>query len=100
MLVRCHCRHRAGAGDRRSRNLERFVTASIARAADHRCFDRFRRLVKAGIIDPTRVVRCALQHAASVAGLMITTEAMVANRPEKASPSGGPPGGSMGDMGY
>jgi chaperonin GroEL len=61
---------------------------------------QFKDLVKAGIIDPTKVVRSALQHAASVGALMLTTEAMVAVRPEKASPSGGPPGGGMGDMGY
>jgi chaperonin GroEL len=60
---------------------------------------QFKDLVKAGIIDPTKVVRSALQHAASVGALMLTTEAMVADRPEKASPSGGP-GGGMGDMGY
>jgi chaperonin GroEL len=52
-------------------------------------------LVKAGIIDPAKVVRCALQDAASVAGLMITTEAMVADKP---APSAGA-GGGMGDMG-
>ncbi len=57
-------------------------------------------LVKAGIIDPTKVVRCALQDAASVAGLLITTEAMIADRPEKkAAPMGGPGGGGMGGMG-
>ncbi|MGD9742991.1 MAG: chaperonin GroEL, partial [Dongiaceae bacterium] len=57
-------------------------------------------LVKNGIIDPTKVVRCALQDAASVAGLLITTEAMVADRPEKkAPPMGGPGGGGMGGMG-
>jgi chaperonin GroEL len=61
---------------------------------------QFKDLVKAGIIDPTKVVRSALQHVASVGALMLTTEAMVAVRPEKASPSGGPPGGGMGDMGY
>ena len=57
-------------------------------------------MVKAGIIDPTKVVRTALQNAASVAGLLITTEAMVAEKPEKkepAMPPGG--GGGMGDMG-
>ena len=43
----------------------------------------FEDLVKAGIVDPTKVVRCALQNAASVAGLMITTEAMIADKPEK-----------------
>jgi chaperonin GroEL len=42
-------------------------------------------MVKAGIIDPSKVVRLALQGAASVAGLLITTEAMVAERPEKAT---------------
>jgi chaperonin GroEL len=57
-------------------------------------------LVKAGIIDPTKVVRTALQDAASVAGLLITTEAMVAERPEKPA-AGGMPGGmdGMGGMG-
>jgi chaperonin GroEL len=61
----------------------------------------FKDLVKAGIIDPTKVVRCALQHAASVGSLMITTEAMVAERPEKRAANGGPPGGGgMGDMDF
>jgi chaperonin GroEL len=55
-------------------------------------------MFKAGIIDPTKVVRCALQDAASVAALLITTEAMVAERPEKRSAPGGAPGG-MGGMG-
>ena len=51
-------------------------------------------LIEAGIIDPTKVVRHALQNAASVASLMITTEALVADKPEKANASaGGPPGG-------
>lgn len=45
--------------------------------------EEFEDLVKAGIVDPTKVVRCALQNAASVAGLLITTEAMVADKPEK-----------------
>ena len=58
-------------------------------------------LVKAGIIDPTKVVRTALQDAASVAGLMITTEAMVAEKPEKKDdmPAGAPDMGGMGGMG-
>ena len=58
-------------------------------------------LVARGIIDPAKVVRTALQDAASVAGLLITTEAMVAERPEKkpAAPAGGP-GGGMGDMDF
>jgi chaperonin GroEL len=57
--------------------------------------------VKAGIIDPTKVVRTALQDAASVAGLLVTTEAMVAEKPEKKGPSMPPGGGhGMGDMDY
>jgi len=59
----------------------------------------FKNLVAAGVIDPTKVVRTALQNAASVAGLLVTTEAMVAERPEKKAPAGGPPGGGMGGMG-
>ena len=58
-------------------------------------------MVKAGIIDPTKVVRTALQDASSVAGLLITTEAMVAEVPEKTpAPAGAPPDmGGMGGMG-
>jgi len=63
----------------------------------------FKDLVKAGVIDPTKVVRTALQHAASIGSLMITTEAMVAERSEK-NPSHGSPStagmGGMGDMDY
>ncbi|MFL1463073.1 chaperonin GroEL [Roseococcus sp. DSY-14] len=62
--------------------------------------DEYKDLVGAGIIDPTKVVRTALQDAASVAALLITTEAMVAERPEKKAPAGGPPGGGMGDMDF
>jgi len=66
----------------------------------------YKDLVKAGIIDPTKVVRTALQDAASVAGLLITTEAMVAEKPEpkSAMPAGGAPDmggmGGMGGMGF
>ncbi|XSG81325.1 MAG: TCP-1/cpn60 chaperonin family protein, partial [Methyloligella sp. ZOD6] len=54
-------------------------------------------LVKEGVIDPVKVVRTALQDAASVAGLLITTEAMVAEHPQKNAPA--MPAGGMGDMG-
>src|SRR5207247_8510255 len=62
--------------------------------------EEFEDLMKAGIVDPTKVVRTALQNAASVAGLLLTTEAMVAEKPEekKAAPPM-PPGGGMGGMG-
>ena len=58
-------------------------------------------LVKAGVIDPAKVVRTALQDAASVAGLLITTEAAVAEAPKKSSPAPAMPGGGgMGDMDF
>ena len=57
-------------------------------------------LISKGIIDPTKVVRVAIQNAASVAALLITTEAMVAEVPKKNAGAGGmPPGGGMGGMG-
>ena len=52
-----------------------------------------------GIIDPTKVVRSALQNAASIAGLLITTEAMVAEKPKKDAEMPAMPGGGMGGMG-
>jgi chaperonin GroEL len=55
-------------------------------------------LVAKGIVDPAKVVRCAVQDAASVAGLLITTEAMVAELPREAPPPM-PGGGGMGGMG-
>jgi chaperonin GroEL len=64
----------------------------------------FKNLVGAGIIDPTKVVRTALQDAASVASLIITTEAGVTEKPEKKAPMGAPGGmggmGGMGDMDF
>jgi len=59
--------------------------------------EQFEDLMKAGIVDPTKVVRTALQNAASVAGLLLTTEAMVAEKPEEKKPAAAP-GGGMGDM--
>ncbi len=59
----------------------------------------YKDLIRAGILDPTKVVRHALQGAASVAGLLITTEAMVAERPEKKTAAMGGAHGMGGDMG-
>jgi chaperonin GroEL len=56
-------------------------------------------LVKAGIVDPTKVTRTALQNAASIAGLLLTTEALVTEIPEKEKTPPMPPGG-MGGMDY
>ncbi|WP_242395192.1 chaperonin GroEL [Anaeromyxobacter oryzisoli] len=60
----------------------------------------FEDLVNAGVIDPTKVSRTALQNAASVAGLLLTTEAMVAEKPKKKAPAAGPGMGGMEDMEY
>jgi chaperonin GroEL len=62
----------------------------------------FEDLLKAGILDPAKVTRSALQNAASIAALVLTTEALVADKPEKnggAAMPGMPPGGGMGGMG-
>jgi chaperonin GroEL len=57
-------------------------------------------MIKAGIIDPTKVVRLALQDAASVAGLLVTTEAMIAEKPEKKAAAPAMPGGGMDGMDF
>ncbi len=63
--------------------------------------DKYEDLVKAGVVDPTKVTRTALQNASSVAGLLLTTECMITEIPEKekapAAPGGG---GGMGGMDY
>ena len=61
--------------------------------------DTYENLVQAGVIDPTKVVRTALQNAASVAGLLITTEAAVSELPEDKAPAMAGGGGGMGGMG-
>ncbi len=78
------------------------IVGKLIDAKDHnRGFDaqkdQYVDMFKAGIIDPTKVVRTALQLAASVAGLQITTECMIAEKPEKKQPM--MPGGGMGGMG-
>ena len=60
--------------------------------------EKYENLLAAGVIDPTKVVRFALQNAASVSGLMLTTEAMIAEKPEKKKKPGMPPGGMGEDM--
>ena len=61
--------------------------------------ESYKDLVKAGIVDPTKVVRTALQDAASIAGLLITTEAMVAEKPDDKAAAAMPPMPDMGGMG-
>lgn len=64
----------------------------------------YENLLAAGVIDPTKVTRIALENAASIAGMLLTTECVVSDRPEKDKggmpPMGGGMGGGMGDMGY
>jgi chaperonin GroEL len=62
--------------------------------------EEYKDLITAGIVDPTKVVRTALQDASSVASLLVTTEAMVAERPKKETPMPMPGGGGMGGMDY
>ena len=56
-------------------------------------------MIKAGLLDPTKVVRVALQNAASVAGLLLTTESAVVEKPEKADPAAAAAAAGMGGMG-
>ena len=61
--------------------------------------DTYENLVEAGVIDPTKVTRTALQNAASIAGLLLTTEAVVVEKKEdRPASAGGSPGGGMGGM--
>ena len=60
--------------------------------------DKYENLIESGVIDPTKVVRFAIQNASSIASLMLTTEAIVADIPEKKSAAAMPPGGGMGGM--
>ena len=67
--------------------------------------DEYVDLIKAGVVDPTKVTRSALQNAASISGLLLTTEAIVTELPEKKPAGGGDPhghggGGGMGGMDY
>ena len=61
--------------------------------------EKYENLMKAGVIDPTKVSRTALENAASVSALLITTEAVVFEKKEKEAPMPPMPGGGMGDMG-
>ncbi len=57
-------------------------------------------MVKAGIIDPAKVTRSAVENASSIAAMVLTTEAMITDKPEPAAAPAGPPGGGMGDMDF
>jgi chaperonin GroEL len=79
------------------------VVEEVKKAIDANGFnaatEKYEDLMKAGIIDPTKVTRTALENASSVAGLLLMTEALVADKPEKEPPAPPmPPGGGMGGM--
>ena len=79
-------------------SMQSAVVLNAIRPQDGAATGEYGDMLKMGILDPTKVTRTALQNAASVAGLMITTEAMVAELPKDEAPSGGG-GGGMGGMG-
>ncbi|MEJ6590066.1 MAG: TCP-1/cpn60 chaperonin family protein, partial [Crocinitomicaceae bacterium] len=61
--------------------------------------EKFENLVKAGVVDPTKVTRIAIENAASIAAMLLTTECVIADQPEEASAAGMPPmGGGMPGM--
>jgi chaperonin GroEL len=64
----------------------------------HAATDTYEDLVKAGVIDPTKVTRTALQNAASIAGLLLTTECVVVEKKEEKPAPAAPPGGGMSGM--
>jgi len=80
--------------------IEKIRSSSDANYGFNAATSQYEDLVKAGVIDPTKVTRSALQNASSIASLMLTTEAMIAEIPEKKSAPAGGPGGHGPDMDY
>ena len=80
--------------------VEKIRTAKENNYGYNALADEYEDLVAAGVIDPTKVTRTALQNAASIAGLLLTTEALIVEKkePAGAGAQGGPPGGGMGGM--
>jgi chaperonin GroEL len=86
------------AGEEPSVVVDKILAKNEATWGFNAATDEYTDLVKAGVIDPVKVVRCALQNAASVSALLLTTEALIAEKPKKDSPAM-PGGGGMGGMG-
>jgi chaperonin GroEL len=86
------------AGGEGSIVVEKIRTAKEKNFGYNALTDVYEDLVQSGVIDPTKVTRTALQHAASIAGLLLTTEALIVEKKEEkpAMPAG--PGGGMGGM--
>ncbi len=86
------------AGAEGSIVLEKVRTADSATYGYNALTDTYEDLVQAGVIDPTKVTRMALQNAASIAGLLLTTEAMIVERKESTATTSAGGGGGMGGM--
>jgi chaperonin GroEL len=86
------------AGEEGSLVVQRVKDSTETNFGYNAAIDKYEDMFAAGIIDPTKVVRLALQHASSVAGLMLTTEALVTEKPEEEKAPPMPPGGGMGGM--
>jgi chaperonin GroEL len=86
------------AGAEPSIVLEKVRAAKQAAFGYNALTDTYEDLVQAGVIDPTKVARTALQNAASIAGLLLTTEALVVEKKEEKSAPSAPGGGGMGGM--
>ena len=80
--------------------VNKVVESKLAAFGFNARSEQFEDLVKAGVIDPTKVARTALENASSVAGLLLTTEAMIANKPEKKEAAGADHGHDHGGGGY
>ena len=93
------CVNRMAAGCRPSRRRWRCAGRGSRRCGIGSSFTpiTYENLIEAGVIDPTKVVRFAIQNASSIASLMLTTEAIVADIPEKQKAAPMPPGGGMDD---
>ena len=87
----------ANAGAEGSIIVEKVREADAQNFGYNAAVDEYQDMVKAGVIDPTKVTRTALQNAASIAGLLLTTEAVVVDKPEPESAAGPamPPGGGV-----
>jgi len=84
--------------------MEPSIAAARVRESDAACVglnaitEKYEDLVEAGVVDPVKVTRCALENAASIAALILTTEALIAEKPEKVKAPAGPPGGGYDDF--
>src|SRR5205814_7024242 len=86
------------AGEEGSIVVQKIRTLPVGQGFDARTGE-YGDLVAKGIVDPAKVTRSAIENAASIASLLLTTECLVADRPEKDKPAPGGGGGGMGGMG-